>query len=186
MKLYAEIGGKRYTFDASKGVDISIPLQFNGDQPNSYNVAKAVSRAYEVDGFVGDTGRGGGCNFESISFIPHCNGTHTECVGHISDERISVHSQLNDSLIPSTVITLTPVEAGTVDDHYQPPLDSNDRVITRSVLQREIERRPQVVLEHSKNRNKINSVVQQHGNQPTSLHKLTRPRKTCVSFNLKL
>ena len=40
--------------------------------------------------FIGDTRMGGPCNFETYSITPHCNGTHTECVGHITNERVSI------------------------------------------------------------------------------------------------
>ncbi|MEZ4849568.1 MAG: hypothetical protein R3B93_13310 [Bacteroidia bacterium] len=74
-------------------IDISIPLIFNGLQPNTYGVPKAKAKAFEGEGFIGDVRRGGSCNFEELQFIPHCNGTHTECVGHISEERISIHEK---------------------------------------------------------------------------------------------
>ena len=46
MKAEVEIGNKKYNIDFSKGIDISIPLKFNGEQPNTYGVEKATSRPY--------------------------------------------------------------------------------------------------------------------------------------------
>ncbi len=40
--------------------------------------------------FLGDTRSGGSCNAEVLTLTPHCNGTHTECIGHITDERITL------------------------------------------------------------------------------------------------
>ena len=76
--------------DIGEPIDISIPLRFNGPQPNAYGVEPASASACEYGSLVGDTRRGGRVNFERVSFVPHCNGTHTECVGHITNERISV------------------------------------------------------------------------------------------------
>jgi kynurenine formamidase len=87
-------------------IDISIPLNFNGPQPNAYGVAVAVSTACEAGEIVGDTRRGGSVNFEQYSFIPHCNGTHTECVGHITRERISVRDCLTDILVRAVVVSM--------------------------------------------------------------------------------
>ena len=84
MNLRLEIGSTDYSVDLNSPVDISIPLLFNGDQPNTYGVEKATSKACEVGDFVGDVRRGGSCNFEEYKLVAHCNGTHTECVGHIS------------------------------------------------------------------------------------------------------
>ena len=97
MKIWIEIDGAQYQV-GDQGHSIAIPLQFDGPQPNTYGVAAATSKAYEQGGWVGDVRRGGSCNFETYTFTPHCNGTHTECVGHIAAERISVHHQISDSL----------------------------------------------------------------------------------------
>lgn len=94
--------------DFDNPIDISIPLRFNGPQPNAYGVERAVSAACEAGDIVGDTRRGGSVNFEQYTFIPHCNGTHTECVGHITHERISVRDCLRDVLIPAILITVEP------------------------------------------------------------------------------
>ena len=82
LSIYLE--EQHFTFDTSKVKDISIPLKFNGEQPNIFNTKRAESGAYEADGFVGDTRQGSGCNFEQLTLVPHCNGTHTECIGHIT------------------------------------------------------------------------------------------------------
>ena len=44
--------------------------------------------------WVGDVKQGGSVNFRNISFNPHGNGTHTECVGHISKEDFSINQCL--------------------------------------------------------------------------------------------
>jgi kynurenine formamidase len=103
-----EIKGQTYRIDEDNLVDISIPLKFNGEQPNAYGVEKASSTACESGDLVGDTRRGGSCNFEQYTLIPHCNGTHTECVGHITNERISVRDCLQDVFIPAALISVIP------------------------------------------------------------------------------
>ena len=94
--------------DLREPIDISIPLRFNGPQPNAYGVETATSMACEAGDMVGDTRRGGSVNFERVSFIPHCNGTHTECVGHITDERISVLDCLVDVMMPAVFVSVEP------------------------------------------------------------------------------
>lgn len=93
-------------------LDISIPLNFGGEQPNAYGVEPARSEPYQAGELIGDTRRGGSCNFEQYTFIPHCNGTHTECVGHITDERISVLDCLTDVFISAVLVSLTPEIVG--------------------------------------------------------------------------
>ncbi|MEO6656029.1 MAG: cyclase family protein, partial [Pyrinomonadaceae bacterium] len=89
-------------------IDISIPMRFNGPQPNAYGVEAATSKACEAGDIVGDTRRGGSVNFEQYTFIPHCNGTHTECVGHITHERISVLDCLRAVLIRAVLVSVEP------------------------------------------------------------------------------
>ncbi len=103
------------TIDLEKlafSIDISIPLRFNGPQPNAYGVEPARSKACESGDMVGDTRRGGSVNFEKYTLIPHCNGTHTECVGHITKERTSVRDCLKDVFIPAVLVS---VEAENVE-----------------------------------------------------------------------
>jgi len=132
MKAEVEIGNKKYTVDFSKGIDISIPLNFNGEQPNTYDVEKANSKPYQDGQFIGDTRKGGPCNFETYSFTPHCNGTHTECIGHITDERISILSSLKEEMIPSNLISVTPKST---NENYIPDLNTEDLVITKEDLE---------------------------------------------------
>ncbi len=134
MNMRLEIGGRNYFVVLETPYDISIPLKFNEAQPNTYNIPIATAKAVETDGLVGDTRRGGSCNFEAIQLIPHCNGTHTECVGHISLERISIYDTLSHSLCPTVVITVQPVNGEDCGDTYTPPLEKTDWVITRKSL----------------------------------------------------
>ncbi len=114
MNATIQIGGARYDLDNL--IDISIPLQFNGPQPNAYGVAPASSKPVEADDLVGDTRLGGSVNFEQYTFIPHCSGTHTECVGHITNERISILDCLQEVLIPAVLISVSPEWTGESDD----------------------------------------------------------------------
>ena len=136
MKGKFKIGSSEYSVDFSEKYDISIPLVFNGLQPNTYGVDIASSKSYEDTQFIGDTRRGGPCNFETYTLTPHCNGTHTECVGHITNERISILSSLNEELIPSTLISVTPENTS---ENYTPELNHDDLVITQSSLKKSLE-----------------------------------------------
>lgn len=134
MRLEFIINKNVYSVDSTQPIDISIPLNFGGEQPNIYNADKASSKACEIGSFIGDTRRGGSCNFEEYSLIAHCNGTHTECVGHITDERISIQKVLKDAFIPATLITLEPENAFDTPDSYEPQKNESDRLLTYRIL----------------------------------------------------
>jgi kynurenine formamidase len=123
-------------FDDQKPIDLSIPLIFNGSQPNAYGVDMATSTPCKSGELVGDTRLGGSCNFEQYTFIPHCNGTHTECVGHITNARISVRDCLQDLLIRALLITISPQSASHTTEECSVGSEDSDVVITRLDLEK--------------------------------------------------
>lgn len=120
-------------------LDIGIPLNFQGPQPSSYGLPPATSRAYRDGQWVGDVREGGSCNFAEIRFTPHCNGTHTESVGHLSDTLFSIHEVLQDNFIPATVITISPQLPSQTTDSYDPAPAATDALITRALLEKALD-----------------------------------------------
>ena len=110
-------------------VDLSIPLSFNGPQPNAWGVERATSRPVVAGELIGDTRRGGSVNFEQYTFIPHCSGTHTECVGHITHERISIRECLKDVLVSAWLVSVKPERKSALA-----PNAGSESLITRAVL----------------------------------------------------
>ena len=138
MILKIEINNRKYQINSAKPLDISIPLEFYSSQPNIFGMPKATANAYEDDYFVGDTRRGGSCNFENLTINPHCNGTHTECVGHITNERISIQECLQDAFVLAELITVSPENALETEETYSVKLNKNDWLITKKSIQNAI------------------------------------------------
>lgn len=134
-KLSIEINGSIYKIDADKPLSIAIPLRFGGAQPNAYDVERAASKPCEAGAIIGDTRRGGSVNFEQYKLIPHCNGTHTECAGHITHERISVHDCLKDSFVLASLISVAPEKASATNETYAVGLHADDLLITRKAIE---------------------------------------------------
>jgi kynurenine formamidase len=134
VELHVRIGGRRFDVDIAGVIDCAIPLDFHGGQPNAYGVPRAEAAAVRAGAWVGDTREGGSCNFEEVRIIPHCNGTHTEGVGHVSDARISVHDMLGGTFLPATLVSVTPFPALSCDEHLSVAPDAGDRVITAHAL----------------------------------------------------
>src|SRR5437879_7785473 len=55
----------------------------------------------DLAGFKGSVERGASCNCELITLIPHCNGTHTECVGHLTRERLDAWRVVPAGFLPA-------------------------------------------------------------------------------------
>ncbi|NNF60745.1 MAG: cyclase family protein [Gammaproteobacteria bacterium] len=113
--------------------DISIPLRFDGPQPGFFGAESASARPMHAGDFIGDTRLGGSCNADHVDFIPHCNGTHTECVGHLTTERVAVNTLATAPLYVAAVVTVEPVQnpGETATLHAHKP----DRLITRAALE---------------------------------------------------
>ena len=61
-----------------------------------------------ANGFLGSVAEGGAVNFRDVQFNPHGNGTHTECLGHISPEAHSVNELTFPVLMPCLVVSVFP------------------------------------------------------------------------------
>ncbi|MDG2014455.1 MAG: cyclase family protein [Pirellulaceae bacterium] len=138
MKIQFQCNGEAYESDSAEGTSIAIPLDFSGPQPNHFGAPKAEQKPLRLGGFTGDTRQGGSCNVDTLIVIPHCNGTHTESVGHIVNEDVYVGHQTGDAFLTTALITLKPERwqlVETKQDSYRPPLAGEDWVITRKQLQ---------------------------------------------------
>ena len=110
--------GNTLLADLSNGHCIAIPLDHTRPQPNAYFAPLYEASPQRVDGWVGDTREGASINFYNLRINPHGNGTHTECVGHITKERYSVHQSMGCGRWIAQLISTYPVSK-----------DNGDRII---------------------------------------------------------
>jgi len=116
--------GKEYKVDFFKPIDISIPLKAAGNAVSAWFVNPVKIEPVVNGDWVGDVNKGGSVNFRNISFNPHGNGTHTECVGHISNEPYSVNQTFSRFIFVAELVTILPTQ-----------IDNGDYVITRKQLE---------------------------------------------------
>ena len=137
-----EIEASVFRIDTRKVFDLSIPLYFKGEGLKAFGMPPAKARIVENEWFVGDTHRGGRCNVEEYTLIPHCQGTHTECVGHIVDESIAIGDTLKDTWIPATLLSLETLKPGDCVDRYTFGKEDDDEIITKNCLIKALDRFP--------------------------------------------
>jgi kynurenine formamidase len=123
METVLQYNGSDYRIDLDQAIDISIPLVGGEDNVNAYYIKNPEYEVFAAGGFVGSVAQGGACNCENIHFNPHGNGTHTECVGHVSNERITINSCLKKFHFIASLVTIEPEE-----------LENGDRVIGTAQL----------------------------------------------------
>lgn len=142
-----QINDQNFTADLTKPISIAINMDFQGKQPNTYSVPKAKSYAYEDNAFVGDVRRGGSCNFETIELTPHCNGTHTECIGHITLNRVFIAETNFKRITTALLISIVPLVANNHSFHYNNTLENGDLLITRELLETAINQYENIVFD---------------------------------------
>ncbi len=116
-----------YSVDLANPLDLSLGIRRNKNV-NAFYLPDPQFVTVEAGEFVGDVEQGGSCNVENITISPHGNGTHTECIGHISQEKHMLSSCLTHYHFMARLITLNL----TVNDN-------NDRYINDAELSKAIE-----------------------------------------------
>ena len=133
--ILISVGQRSYAVDADPVADLSVPLDFHGAQPNHFGAPAARAQALEVGRFVGDAARGGSCNCELVAFVPHCNGTHTECVGHVTADRVSIAQLARNALVPTLVLSVPVYGPGECGESADPSPMADDRLVSARGLE---------------------------------------------------
>jgi arylformamidase len=123
MLVHLDIGGNAYQANLAHPLDIALPLNPEGEGPIAFYAPAFRAEAVRAGTFIGDTGQGGVVNFKNVFINPHGNGTHTECVGHISKEPFSITHCLRTFHFPARLVTVLPQR-----------MDNGDRVITEAQI----------------------------------------------------
>lgn len=130
MKLFID----SHTFiDTNKGHDLSLPLTNDLENPRAWYVQPPTIEPVRANGFVGSVAEGGSVNFRDIFFNPHGHGTHTECLGHITETVHSVNQQLKTSFFTAFVISVTPEKIWDEIEKVE------DEIITKAQLKQLLE-----------------------------------------------
>jgi arylformamidase len=124
MNGIVDFQGEKYQIDFDKGYDISIPYSSKSDQVNCFYAPLFSSEPVKMGTFVGSVIDGGPVNYRNVKINPHGNGTHTECVGHISPGFESVNEVLKSFHFFSTLISIYPTKR-----------EDGDRVIEKRTLE---------------------------------------------------
>ena len=136
MKVTIQHGNRTLTADLTAGIDLSIPFEHNG-KLNAYHAAPVHIEPFKMGNWVGEVAQGGSVNYRNISFNPHGNGTHTECVGHIDSTIHSVNEHFKQFHSVAQLVTVQPTVLANGDmvvtTDLLPQLEGVDAVIIRTL-----------------------------------------------------
>jgi arylformamidase len=135
MNARLEVAGHEVQVDFARPFDLSVELDFHGSQVRHFGAPRASSQPYSVPGFSGSVASGASCNCESITLIPHCNGTHTEGAGHLTLDPLHVHRLVPREPLPALLLSVNPVPSGESPESSDPRPQPNDLLVTRSALE---------------------------------------------------
>ncbi|MGB7738903.1 MAG: cyclase family protein [Steroidobacteraceae bacterium] len=105
-------GGRRWRADVTAPADLAIVLEFNGAQPSFFVDTPASSEPLRIGGFTGSVANGASCNCAVHSLAPHCHGTHTECVGHVTRSPVTIASLTPVAPCVALVVSVRPEPLG--------------------------------------------------------------------------
>ena len=124
----------QYSIDTSQPIDLSIPYNFNGQQPNFYDVDIGKLSPLRTGIDTWSVAEGAGCNVPEVSLNIHCSGTHTESVGHLLEDPGDIGAILNDAFIPALLITVHTESFGSSDELYHCDVEANELIVTASAI----------------------------------------------------
>jgi len=102
-----------FEIDLSKPIDISIPLTNTDENPIAWYIEKPVIEPVVFGDWIGKVSEGkSSTNFNNIFFNPHGHGTHTECLGHITNDFYSINQSLKQFFFFAKLITIEPEKIG--------------------------------------------------------------------------
>lgn len=94
--------------DLSNPLDISIPLRASKRNVNAWYISEPKIEPVKTKDFIGSVKAGADVNFNDIYFNPHAHGTHTECIGHITEEFHSINKNLKQFFFTAELISVAP------------------------------------------------------------------------------
>ena len=106
MELQITFWETLFKADTDEAIDCSIPTRNGG--VTAWGIPPAEIRPHQEGDFVGSVASGASVNFNTIRFNPHAHGTHTECLGHITQAATSVNDHLPLPLMPAFLVTPEP------------------------------------------------------------------------------
>lgn len=121
MRIITEFNGQSWAADLDQPTEIALAA----GSVRCFYASPYTAQPYRSDDFVGSVEAGAPVNFYDISLSPHGNGTHTECLGHITAAHQSVNEQLRRFHFVARLVSVPLVER-----------ENGDRVVDLPLLEK--------------------------------------------------
>jgi len=141
---------RHWRVDLQHGHDLSLPIDPGGEHPRFFCAEHASARPLQSGSFIGSIASGGPVNAEILEIIPHCQGTHTESVAHVTAGSASAYAtagggaghngqigMANTSLLSAVLISLPATAVEQTEERYHLSALAEEPLLTRSALQQD-------------------------------------------------
>lgn len=156
MTISFQYNGHVYSADVAKSIALHIPMQ-NGKQVNCFYAPYFQTEPFRMGNFVGSIAQGAPVNFYDVKINPHGNGTHTECVGHITDKLYNVYEYIQPYFGLAQLVSC-----------YPQKMENGDKIISAELLkQLNIKDDVQAIIVRTLPNNNDKLMQQYSGSNPT-------------------
>jgi kynurenine formamidase len=129
QKMVFQWGGRSVEISPDGGVDCSLRFTDALWGGRAWYVPPMARNPVRWDEWVGSVEAGGSVNFMDLALNPHGQGTHTECLGHITRDRVDLPVAEQPAWSLLVLATVEPVA-----------LPNGDKVVDRASLQAALEK----------------------------------------------
>ena len=104
MLAQITFSGRQFTVDLNRGFDLSTGFD-SQKGPLAWGAGRMEIKPVCIDDWVGSVREGAPVNFCDVIINPHGQGTHTECVGHITEAQENVNDVLTQYWFAARVVS---------------------------------------------------------------------------------
>jgi len=120
--------------DFAAATALALQLDFDAPHPRHFGAPAAESLPLRLGDFEGEVVRGASCNCSRITLVPHCNGTHTEGVSHLTVQQVPLQQYVPLWPLPALLLSVAPMPAASTTEDSDPAPQPGDEIITRESL----------------------------------------------------
>lgn len=153
MLLTAQFMDRHWRVDLSHAHDLSLAIDPQGEHPRFFTTDHASARPLQAGSFIGSIACGGAVNAEVLEIIPHCQGTHTESVAHVTAGSASAYAtagggdlsqqsatgSINQSLLSAVLISLPCTAVDATGERYRLGALEDEPLLTCAALQQDVQ-----------------------------------------------
>jgi kynurenine formamidase len=120
--------------DFAAATALALQLDFSAPHPRHFGAPAAEMSPLRLGDFEGEVVSGSSCNCSRITLVPHCNGTHTEGVSHLTVQQVPLQQYVPLSPMPALLLTVPAVSAASSPEDSDPAPQPQDAIVTRASL----------------------------------------------------